>query len=79
MGYKRRIFEANLGPPELSTWSHWSLCSKTCGEIGIKRRTRTCAFYCDDLKSNALAETNSCEETRTDRLNLCRRIRPNQG
>ena len=44
---------------EYSLWSSWSSCSLTCGS-GVQRRARKCQENCDDVQSDNLSETRSC-------------------
>ena len=55
----RLIKMVSSGPPEYSSWSKWSSCSKTCGD-GDRTRTRSCIAYCNDVESSHLSRTETC-------------------
>ena len=43
----------------LSQWNEWNGCSVTCGP-GQQTRSRTCNQGCDDVPTNELEDTQSC-------------------
>jgi hypothetical protein len=66
--------EPSRTTPEMSPWSAWSACTRTCGG-GVSSRLRRCLSddrLCEDLEDHQMCNIEECDDNTTDfRANQC--------